>query len=303
MIHCLRNTLLMKILKCDEKKPACSPCEKSALDCVYKHCRQTSVFVHEQLDDVRRGRPNSDSKQLKARNPIKTDASESPSRRSSTAVISASLSLDLRQQREVGKGVAQVFTFTIRPAKPSRKKQKQTKFKREPSDVDSEIATPSLDPLLSIETGLGLRWHLNFYESPCGESKDASIYDIWTKAVPSLIGHANYLDLAITYFIDGMKLLLDRNEANEKRVCVTGQRALKSLRRTVEDTAHETDPAHVLIAITMHRYAESFKGLNTNNHVPHMQAISRIVRQIPTVVIQNRIAASIKDNLFEDEVR
>jgi hypothetical protein len=66
----------------------------------------------------------------------------------------------------------------------------------------------------------------------------------------------NYLDLAITYFIDSMRVFLQSSDINERKACMTGQRALKSLRQTVSCNAEAVDPAQMLLATALHRYAE-----------------------------------------------
>lgn len=233
---------------------------------MYKHSQRTPIFVHERLPSVISEGRTGNSKR-KAATYDTCNESAVLCVQDDNAVITAGLSL--RQRREIGDGAAQVFTFTIQPVRPSRRKQKRAIREAElPESGNQSYLQPLQRPFRSIGNGLSMRWHINFYESPCGESKDANIYDIWTKAIPSLIGHANYLDLAIMYFIDGMNLLLDRNESNDRRVYITGQRALKSLRQTVETAAENTNPANVLIAITLHRYTEVIAPCRTDSRLP-----------------------------------
>lgn len=321
--QCLKLLLgisLTSVSQCDEKQPSCSPCKKSSLDCVYRYRELPSMFVPEELqflgpDCWKAGPERSndvDSHDTKAGTSLD---------RGKSLVFSDSLSLSLREHRTMGDGAGQILTFTIRPSRPQRKKHKGAKCTVESVKTDFSIAIPPLSgPPWSPMFGLGQKWIFNFQQSPCSESRGANVYDIWTRHVPSLIGHANYLDLAITHFIDCMRLFIDHNEINEKTAFESGAKALKSLRRTVDDDAVEADPAHILLAIMLHRYAEvlahyfifycakltepkSFKALNTDNYVPHIQAMGLILKRQPAELAQNEIVESIRYNIFEDEVR
>jgi hypothetical protein len=93
--------------------------------------------------------------------------------------------------------------------------------------------------------------------TPCGGAGD--LFDLWTRHIPSRVGHTDYLDLAVTYFVDSMALFLCSTESNDKKACITGQRALQSLRESL--SCDGVDAVHLMLAITLHRYAEA-------SHVP-----------------------------------
>lgn len=177
------------------------------------------------------------------------------SERTQTRGLSANL--NLKQRRTVGYGTGEILTFTFRPGSGKKLNSKDAKSDSRHATDDpesSDIVFAPTAPLWSSRTGLGMRWIVVFSTSPCHAT--ANIFDLWAKHVPSLIGQENYLDLAITYFIDSMRVFLQATETNERRACMTGEGALKSLRQTVSCNPDDVDPTQMLLAIALHRYAE-----------------------------------------------
>lgn len=285
--------------------------------CVYKYSEKGYMFVQEQLapQQVRSGA---------IRKPMKTslqkydnNKSKLSGQRNDSSVLS---NLNLRERRMVGCGIGEMLTFTIRPLTFKKPGNKYLKFETKTPAKNSESSGyvgPPAALLWSTTTGLGMRWIVVFEASPCKAT--ANIYDAWARNVPSLIGHANYLDLAIAYFVDSMMVFLQSSKINERKACMTGQRALKSLRQTVSCNNEAVDLVQMVLAIALHRFAEvirartvfdrgltnlpkSLKGSNTNNYVPHIQAISRIVKQTSMESHQTEIVTSITVALYEDEV-
>ena len=112
-------------------------------------------------------------------------------------------------------------------------------------------------PLWSSNMALAMQWISSMALTPCGGVGD--LFDLWTTHIPSRVGHTDYLDLAVAYFVDSMALFLCSTGSTDKKACVAGQRALQSLRESL--SCDRVDSVHLMLAITLHRYAEA-------SHVP-----------------------------------
>ena len=165
------------------------------------------------------------------------------------------VSLRLKQSRAASHGVGNFMTFASRPAVARKVRTRYLK----PSDtivskcrqISTDVPHPTA-PLWSSDMALAMQWVSSMALTPCGGAGD--LFDLWTRHIPPRVGHADYLDLAVAYFVDSMALFLSSTESNDKRACITGQRALQSLRESI--SCSRVNAVHLMLAITLHRYAE-----------------------------------------------
>ncbi|KAF1952958.1 hypothetical protein CC80DRAFT_537972 [Byssothecium circinans] len=297
------ETCRQRKVKCDEKKPACSPCCKGNRSCAYNFGNISAIVVEDPTKFSKHGKTKVAPMvyPLMQFSDITNSSPVSPL--SKRSFEPADFQTTTERDADQGKGVFRTLAMVSRDKANAVRKQPSARRKRRLEIHLDHLKRASALLLYrpSAPTVALASRYISLLQARPSEQQPFSILGSWILSIPSRIGNSGHVDLAVEYMIDSFNVYRQDNFTNRNVALTSKAEALKVLQIAV-DNEKSRATYDTILAMKIHFAAEIFMGIHNGYHMIHSVGLAEILREGPPVGFDEEHYWSFLDQTYMDDV-